>query len=78
MRKIVVLLLLLTIFGLAGCAPEDQPPRIVYDYETKAADNVADKADCFPAIDGACPKWLDAFAYRKGLVRDNNSSFRHR
>ena len=38
MRKIVVLLLL-TIFGLVGlvgCAPEAQPPRIVYDYETKA------------------------------------------
>jgi hypothetical protein len=35
MRKIAVLLFL-TIFGLAGCAPEDQPPRIVYDYETKA------------------------------------------
>ena len=34
MRRIVFLLL--AIFGLAGCAPEEQPPRIVYDYETKA------------------------------------------
>jgi N-acetylmuramoyl-L-alanine amidase len=38
MRKTVFLLL--AIFGLAGCAPEDQPPRIVYDYETKAPPTV--------------------------------------
>jgi N-acetylmuramoyl-L-alanine amidase len=36
MRRIAVMLFL-TIFGLAGCAQEDQPPRIVYDYETKPA-----------------------------------------